>query len=98
MIAYLSGNTQFLEQKRVVERKVAERIVAAGSASMSGAQIHLEKQRVMVCLERTEFGDKFCAFPIRDLAVVERDPHQHGRIILLSDVIIRRISPDVIVR
>src|SRR6266436_7274792 len=72
-----SANTQFPEQKCVVERKVAERIVAAGSAPMSGAQVHFEKQRVKVRLERAEFGHKFCAFPIRDLAVIERGPDQH---------------------
>src|SRR5689334_6163030 len=34
---FLSVMTQFLEQKRVVERKVAERIVAAGSAPVAGS-------------------------------------------------------------
>ena len=65
---------------------------------MARAEVNFQKQRVRVSLHRAQFRNEFRAFPIRHLTIVHRNLHQHRRIILLRDVVVRRILLHVFIR
>ena len=68
------------QHERVVERDLAQPVVAARGAAMAGPQVGLEEQRVRVGLERAQLGHVLGRLPVHHLAVVERRPDQHRRI------------------
>src|SRR2546426_7022924 len=73
-------STDLSQDKRVVEAELAERVVAARGATVTGLEVDLEEQRAIVELERPELRDPLGGLPVHNLVVVRPGGHQDRRV------------------
>src|SRR4030095_2123722 len=76
----LIRNAHLPEHERVIERGLPKRIVASRRAAVSRAHIHFQNQRIAISLELANLRNELCAFPVGNLAVVQRNLHEHRRV------------------
>ena len=75
------GEAELRQDERVVERDLAERVVAAGRAAVARVHVDLEEQRPRrpSCTARS-LRDVLGGLPVHHLAVVERGAHEDRRV------------------
>src|SRR5450759_4236772 len=59
----LMGDAHLAHQPRIFEGLLLQPVIAAGSAAMSRAQVHLHQQRIAIRLERPQTRDVFGRLP-----------------------------------
>ena len=67
--------SQFSQQESVVEGDLFQVVVTAAGATMAGLHICDEQQRIVVCLQRSQFGYVLGGLPVHYLAVVQAGLH-----------------------
>src|SRR5256884_1133810 len=85
-------STELCQDERVVEAELAERVVAARGAAVTGLDVDLEEQRAIVELERPELRDPLGGLPIHHLAVVQRGAHEDRRVAPGGEVRVRAVG------
>src|SRR5207245_5548661 len=85
-------STELSQNERVVEGELAERVVAARGAAVTGLEVDLEEQRAVVGLDRPELRDPLRGLPVHHLTVVERGAHEDRRVAPRSQVRVRAVG------
>ena len=75
------ADPELAQDERVVERDLAQAVVAARGAAVAGGHVRLQQQRVRVGLERAQLRHVLGRLPVHHLAVVEAtsSPASPGR-------------------
>src|SRR5580658_5765686 len=71
----LTHDTQLTQQKCIVECNFLQIVVAATGAAVAGLHVRDQKQWIVICLQRAEFGYILGRLPVHHLAVVQRCLH-----------------------
>src|SRR6266567_303628 len=101
-----SWDSELRQQKSIIQRNLAQIIIAARSAAMSRAHVGLQQQRVRIGFQRAHLGHIFSRLPVHHLAIVQSRLQQNrwislafqvgiGTIRLHAEIIFRnlRIAP-----
>ena len=89
------ADTSEIEQEGIFHSRFPQRFEASAGPGMTRFHIAIQQKRVVVALHLPKSGDPLGRFPILHLAVVQSCGHEHGRIVLLPNVVVRAIGTHI---
>src|SRR6185295_15874439 len=70
-VSALVGQSPLPQHERISKSRLTQSVVTTRRAAVTGTHVCLEQQWIPVCLGCAQFGYELCAFPVRDLAIVQ---------------------------
>jgi len=98
VLSLLDRNALLLEHESVFERHFFEGIETPRFSAMAASFEHdFVNQRVAVELGGTQLGGVLGRLPVGHLAIIEGREHEDGRVVRRMNILVRRISANVVV-